>query len=237
MSLATEVANLGKKITEHITVVKGQFDKWDGLVKKKISWADSEIKNLINTSDNRYSGKKSNIIFVGTEGLDLRKDDDGNYLNGTDGAIFEREKDTFYPVVFKDTSWSQFKTILTISRANVHWDNALHGNWDGSLFFEAEYHISNCGHGSDFYKFNHFKQSHSPQRGFIAKFAYHYTLGMVFWLRGQRHYEVSANGFAITPAIGLNGFKDDTPACGTYDYKPLKLEDITDETQNIVVED
>jgi len=235
MSLATEVANLGKKLSEHIGVVKGQFNKWDSQIKTKISWADKEIKSLISNSDNRYSGKKANDIFVGTEGLDLRKDDDGNYLNATDGAVFEKEKDTFYPVAFGDISWYQFKTILSIVRASVHTDNYLHGNWCGSLFFECEYHISLCGHASDFYKFNHFKQNYIPSRGFIAKFEYHYTLGLVFWLRGQRHYRVNANGFEINPIIGLNGIKDDTPSCGTYDYQPLKLEDITDDTQNIVV--
>ena len=54
MSLATEVANLGKKLSEHIGVVKGQFSKWDGQVK-------AQIKKLVDWQN------KARIRFVGSD--------------------------------------------------------------------------------------------------------------------------------------------------------------------------
>jgi hypothetical protein len=231
MSLETQISGAVTEARKVFDLVTGQFSKWDERVK-------AQIKNLEDwkkSANNTYAGKNYENIFIGTKSLNITKDENGNYKNSADGAKFEAEKDTFYPVVFRDVSWYQTKTILNVNRSSVHQDNNIYGNWYGSLHLEVHYHNSYWGHGSDFCKFKHFRQSHTPNKGFIAKYNYHYIAGVIIWLRGQCTYQISANGFPYVPTVGMEKIEKIYNGNSLYKFEPIKLADITDSTQNIVI--
>lgn len=99
MSLATEVANLGKKLSEQIGVVKGQFSKWDGQVKAQIKKLEDWKNNL--------RGRDLAIDYIFTKKLepnikldghvlwnvnDKDADDKSSYIILFDGANNEEKK-------------------------------------------------------------------------------------------------------------------------------------------------
>lgn len=227
MQLSVAVANAIAKVDELIALVKGKFTTWDNQVQSKINSLNKLEADFTDSAKRKYAGKDYDTIFVGTKDLDLTKDSNGDYLNASHGAIFEEEKDTFYPIKFSDLAWYQGATIWKISRASIHIDNSLHGNWYGSLMCEIHGHNSQSGHGADFTSFKYVKQSSAPSRGFIAKYTRNSTHGLILWLRGQCSYQISANNIPYTPVIYMNGLDQ---------YAPLKLEDIDDTTNNIVID-
>ena len=141
-----------------------------------------ENGNLVNvTIPNRAKIKAEVDNFIaGARGTFVTKDIKSFFVEG-DG-------DKFYPVVF-DPPW-RVPVNLKIFRRDVHQD----GTWYGSMFFEVEFFLSECGHGSDFTRL--LVNTHS-QKLFVAKYL---NLGLkgrfVVWLRGNTHYQyISSHDF------------------------------------------
>jgi len=158
-----------------------------------------------------YSG-----FFVGTTGLNLS--------NATDLATFNTQKDTFYPVMFDDINWNNGTTRLNITRANIHGDNGLHGNWWGSLLFEIEFRKNYCGHGCSFHKHTKHLTASAPPGGFIVRYdEINSNGGFWIWLRGQTTYYASANGIPHAGDVYLNGKIQTGSGCSDHNVQPYDL--------------
>jgi len=208
MSFETQIAELIDLETLNLNKYTAEYDKRTAFIERK----GKEVDNFILNAENNFRGRKYHSLFIGT-------------VDAT-GERFETEKNTFYPVQFKDVDWYQTKTILNVNRSNIHLDNNIHGNWWGSLHFEANFHMSNCGHGSDFLEFKKFKEFH---KNFIGKYMFFNLGGLILWLRGQTTYHISANGLPYVPRVYMQEYVEDIRGCGNFTLTPTQ-----DPTQNIV---
>ena len=213
MSLATTVATAIEKVNDLMDLVKGQYNKWDKEVKDKINWADTQIKNLIASSDNRYLRKGDGhykTIFVGTPNLE--KDSDA----------WTAEHDKFYPVVINNTEWYGGTEFIDIMRASTHTD------WSGagSLNARLEFHKSGCGNGSDFVRWIHLSQTKEEHIARLTFSGGSGQVGIVVWLRGQKTYHIksSATQEGVNAHVVMDG-SDIGGSCGTISGAPLDVKD------------
>ncbi len=206
MSFETQIAELIDLETLNLKKYTAEYDKRTAFIEGK----GKEVDDFILNAENNFRGRKYHSLFIGT-------------VDAT-GEKFETEKNTFYPVRFKDIDWCQTKTILNVNRSNIHLNNNIHGNWWGSLHFEANFHMSNNGHGSDFLEIVKFKQAINT---FIGKYMWHSYAGLILWLRGQTTYHISANGFPYVPTVHMQEYVNNT--CGSFTIIPTQ-----DPIQNIV---
>ena len=184
--------------------------------------ADDSHNHVISNVDNLQaaldakSGLTYSGFFVGTTGLNLS--------NATDLATFNTQKDTFYPVMFDDINWNNGTTRLNITRANIHGDNGLHGNWWGSLLFEIEFRKNYCGHGCSFHKHTKHLTASAPPGGFIVRYdEINSNGGFWIWLRGQTTYYASANGIPHAGDVYLNGKIQTGSGCSDHNVQPYDL--------------
>ncbi|WP_320052046.1 hypothetical protein [uncultured Acetobacteroides sp.] len=112
--------------------------------------------------------------------------------------------DKFYPVVWQDANWGNYKaTILEIGRSNVH-DNS---SWRGALMCRVEYHVTSWGHGANYISADvRNTRNGSLQQNLVAGWRDLTTQGsggIIIWLRGggtTYHYQ-SPNATIPAPVV------------------------------------
>ena len=91
--------------------------------------------------------------------------------------VVEGDRDTFYPVMFKDNHGDHGNFDFEITRSNIHLDS----QWYGSLMARFWGHANNGGHGSNFIN----AELHWKKTQFVADYKEStHNSWIVVWLRG-----------------------------------------------------
>jgi len=165
--------------------------------------SEDEITDLV---DGNCTNDDTKTITCGSnsDGIQIQECISGTWENSGEcqlpsGSFFVGgDLDTFYPVIFSDTDWSNRVTDVDIYRTSVHKD----ARWRGSIVANFKFHTKHWGHRSHFIEADIKQYRREFVAGWHDATTKNTSSDVVIWFRGGgTTYYYRANGVMAQPQV------------------------------------